>query len=89
MIGELQKTTNAIAAAVEQQNAATGEISRNTDVTARETQAITSAISDVTSSVRTTESIAQSVSATSSAMQEKAEVVGKAVDDFLKRIRAA
>jgi methyl-accepting chemotaxis protein len=89
VIGELQKTTNAIAAAVEQQNAATGEISRNTDVTARETQAITSAISDVTSSVRTTESIAQSVSATSLAMQEKAGVVGKAVDDFLTRIRAA
>jgi len=89
VIGELQKTTSAIAAAVEQQNAATGEISRNTDVTARETQSITSAISDVTSSVRTTETIAQSVSEASSAMQDKATVVGRAVDDFLKRIRAA
>jgi methyl-accepting chemotaxis protein len=89
VIGELQKTTAAIAAAIEQQNAATGEISRNTEVTARETQAITTAISDVTASVRTTESVAQSVSETSSAMQEKAEVVGKAVDDFLRRVRAA
>jgi methyl-accepting chemotaxis protein len=89
VIGELQKTTSAIAAAVEQQNAATGEISRNTDVTARETQSITTAISEVTSSVRTTESIAQSVSDASSSMQGKAKVVGQAVDDFLKRIRAA
>jgi methyl-accepting chemotaxis protein len=89
VIGELQKTTAAIATAIEQQNAATGEISRNTEVTARETQAINTAISDVSNSVRTTESVAQSVSETSSAMQEKAEVVGRAVDDFLRRIRAA
>jgi methyl-accepting chemotaxis protein len=89
VIGELQKTTAAIAAAIEQQNAATGEISRNTEVTARETQAITSAISDVTASVRTTESVAQSVSETSTTMRDKAEVVGRAVDDFLRRIRAA
>ena len=89
VIGDLQKTTSAIAAAIEEQNAATGEISRNTDVTAKETQSITRAIADVTASVRTTESVAQSVSQTSSAMQEKAETVSREVNDFLRRIRAA
>src|SRR3546814_10456668 len=75
VVSDLLETTTAIAAAIEQQNAATSEISRNTEVTARETQQITRAIGDVTTSVRATEATAQSVSQTSAVMQEKAETV--------------
>ena len=89
VIGDLKQTTSAIAAAIEQQNAATGEISRNTEVTSKETQSITRAIAEVTTSVRNTETIAQSVSETSTVMQEKARIVSREVKDFLHRIRAA
>jgi methyl-accepting chemotaxis protein len=89
VIGDLQETTTAIAAAIEEQNAATSEISRNTEVTARETQSINRAISDVTASVAATETTAESVSKTSSVMMEKAEVVSREIENFLNRIRAA
>jgi methyl-accepting chemotaxis protein len=89
VVTDLLETTSAIAAAIEQQNAATGEISRNTDITARETQSITKAISDVTASVSATEATAQSVSETSAIMQDRAETVSREVQAFLQRIRAA
>ncbi|MGE5766250.1 MAG: methyl-accepting chemotaxis protein, partial [Bacteroidota bacterium] len=89
VVSDLLETTTAIAAAIEEQNAATSEISRNTEVTARETQQITRAIGDVTTSVRATETTAQSVSQTSAVMQEKAETVSREVQSFLQRIRAA
>ncbi|HEY9550057.1 MAG TPA: methyl-accepting chemotaxis protein [Kiloniellaceae bacterium] len=89
VVSDLLETTTAIAAAIEEQNAATSEISRNTEVTSRETQSITQAISDVTASVRATEATAQSVSQTSAVMQEKAETVSREVQNFLQRIRAA
>jgi methyl-accepting chemotaxis protein len=89
VIGELKQTTSAIAAAIEQQNAATGEISRNTEVTSRETQSITRSIAEVTTSVSNTETVAQSVRETSAVMQEKATIVSREVKDFLHRIRAA
>jgi len=89
VVSDLLETTSAIAAAIEQQNAATGEISRNTDITARETQSITKAINDVTASVSATEATAQSVSETSAIMQERAETVSREVQAFLQRIRAA
>ncbi|WP_340115476.1 methyl-accepting chemotaxis protein [Pelagibius sp. 7325] len=89
VVSDLLETTSAIAAAIEQQNAATGEISRNTDITARETQSITKAISDVTASVSATEATARSVSETSAIMQDRAETVSREVQAFLQRIRAA
>jgi methyl-accepting chemotaxis protein len=89
VIGDLQETTTAIAAAIEQQSAATSEISRNTDVTSQETQSITRAIDAVTKSVNSTDNAAKSLSATSAAMQEKAETMRREVRNFLNRIRAA
>ncbi|MDQ7249548.1 methyl-accepting chemotaxis protein [Dongia sedimenti] len=88
-VGELDQTTGAIAAAVEQQNAATAEISRNTSITADETQSITQAIAEVTTSVGTTDESAREVDRSSAAMRDKSETMRKEVQGFLGRIRAA
>jgi len=88
-VGELDQTTGAIAAAVEQQNAATAEISRNTSITADETQAITEAIAEVTGSVGTTDQSAREVDRSSAAMRDKSETMRKELQSFLSRIRAA
>jgi methyl-accepting chemotaxis protein len=86
-VDELLNTTTAIAAAIEEQNAATAEIGRNTDITAEETHSITQAIGDVSASVQITETTAQSVSQTSALMREKADTVSREVQNFLQRVR--
>lgn len=88
-VDEMLNSTTAIAAAIEEQNAATAEIGRNTDITAEETQSITQAIGDVSASVQITETTAQSVSQTSTMMQEKADTVSREVQNFLQRVRTS
>ena len=60
-ISGLDEAAGAIAAAVEEQNAATSEISRNTAVTAEQTLAITHAITGVAKSVSGTDQAARQV----------------------------
>lgn len=88
-IDGLEETTGTIAAAVEEQNAATAEISRNTNITAEQSHAITQAIAEVTRSVGHTDQSARLVDAYSRAMREKSEAMRHEVQAFLARIRAA
>lgn len=88
-INGLEETTGTIAAAVEEQNAATSEISRNTNITAEQTHAITQAIAEVARSVGNTDQSARLVDAYSRAMREKSEAMRREVQAFLARIRAA
>src|SRR3546814_12874973 len=89
LVSDLLETTTAIAAAIEQQNAATSEISRHTAVTARETQQITRAIGDVTTPMRATDATAQSGRQTSAVIPEEAEPVNREAQGFLQRPRHA
>jgi methyl-accepting chemotaxis protein len=66
----MTEIASAVAAAVEQQNAATAEISRNTSLTADETQSITQAIADVTGSVGATDQSARQVDRSSATMRD-------------------
>jgi methyl-accepting chemotaxis protein len=88
-IGNLEATTSMIAAAVEQQNAATAEISRNSDITASETHQITQVIAEMTSAVDTTDQSARSVADSSAAMRQKSDAMRSEVQSFLTRIRTA
>jgi hypothetical protein len=74
---------------VEQQNAATSEIDRNTGITAEETHSITQAIAEVTRSVADTDQSARRVDRHSSTMRDKSAAMQKEVKGFLSRIRSA
>ena len=78
-----------IAAAVEEQNAATSEISRNTALTAEQTRAITQAINEVAKSMGGTDQAARQVEQSSTAMRDRFEEMRREVHAFLGRIRAA
>jgi len=88
VIRDLEETTSAIATAIEEQNAATGEIGRNTEVTSKEMKSITQAIQSVTSSVDSTMSTAEIVSKASSDVQSMADQLNQDIRNFLDRIRS-
>ena len=88
-INGLDESAGTIAAAVEEQNAATSEISRNTAVTAEQTRAITQAINEVAKSMSGTDQAARQVEQYSTAMRGRFEEMRREVHAFLGRIRAA
>jgi len=89
VVEHLFETTAAITIAIEEQTAATSEITRNTDLTSDETQSIAEAIADVAQSVGATEATAKTMSAATATMRARAEAVGREARSFLERIRAA
>jgi methyl-accepting chemotaxis protein len=88
-INGLDESAGTIAAAVEEQNAATSEISRNTAITAEQTRAITQAINEVAKSMSGTDQAARQVEEYSTAMRGRFEEMRREVHAFLGRIRAA
>jgi methyl-accepting chemotaxis protein len=88
-INGLDESAGTIAAAVEQQNAATSEISRNTTVTAEQAVAITRDISGVAQSVDGTGRSVRDVEQHSVAIRRRFEDMRSEVNAFLGRIRAA
>jgi methyl-accepting chemotaxis protein len=74
---------------VEEQNAATSEISRNTTLTAEQTRSITQAITDVSKSVSGTDQAARQVEEYSTLMRGRFEEMRREVQAFVARIRAA
>ena len=88
-INGLDESAGTIAAAVEEQDAATSEISRNTAVTAEQTRAITQAITEVAKSMSGTDQAAREVEQYSTAMRDRFEDMRREVHAFLGRIRAA
>ena len=81
--------TSAIAAAVEQQGAATGDISRNVQEAAAGTREVAANVSGVTTAVAKTSDSADSVGNTSRSAADQAEELRVAVDRFLDGVAAA
>lgn len=88
-IGEINEVTTAIAAAVEQQGAATREIARNIQHAAGGTSEVSSNIIGVSTASTEAGSAAGEVLSASGALRREADVLRAEIDAFLSNIRAA
>jgi methyl-accepting chemotaxis protein len=88
-IGEINEVTTAIAAAVEQQGAATREIARNIQQAAGGTTEVSSNIAGVSDASAQAGSSAADVLSASDALRREADTLRAEVDAFLTNIRAA
>jgi len=88
-IGEINDVTTAIAAAVEEQGAATREIARNIQHAAGGTSEVSSNIVGVSTASAEAGSAAGEVLSASSALRHETDVLRSEIDAFLSNIRAA
>ncbi|RED29201.1 methyl-accepting chemotaxis sensory transducer with Cache sensor [Rhodopseudomonas thermotolerans] len=88
-IGDINKITVAIATAVEQQGAATREIARNIQSVATGSSEISDHIGGVSSAASATGDAASQVLSHARALDGQSGALQTAVDDFLRKIRAA
>jgi methyl-accepting chemotaxis protein len=88
-ISEINEVTTAIAAAVEQQGAATREIARNIQHAAGGTAEVSSNIIGVSTASAEAGSAAGEVLSASSALRRETDVLRSEIDVFLSNIRAA
>jgi methyl-accepting chemotaxis protein len=88
-IGEINEVTTAIAAAVEEQGAATREIARNIQHAAGGTSEVSSNIVGVSSASTEAGTAATEVLTASGALRREADVLRAEIDAFLENIRAA
>ncbi|HUI97215.1 MAG TPA: methyl-accepting chemotaxis protein [Xanthobacteraceae bacterium] len=88
-IGEVNSVATSIASAVEEQGAATQEITRNTQEAARRTGEVASSITGVTAGADATGVAAADVRTSAEALSRQADKLRHEVDDFLAKIRAA
>ena len=88
-IGEINEVTSAIAAAVEQQGAATREIARNIQHAAGGTSEVSSNIVGVSDASSEAGAAANDVLGASSSLRREAETLRTQIDGFLSEIRAA
>ncbi len=88
-IGEVNETAATIAAAVEQQGAATQEISRNVLQAAQGTQDVSGNIASVSNAAQRTGAAATRVLGSASELSEKGEALKVQVATFLGEVRAA
>jgi methyl-accepting chemotaxis protein len=83
---EIQQFTAAIAAAVEQQHAATGEISKNVAAAASGTKSVVSGLEIVSTGISDMRNSAATVLAASDAVENAAESLRGSVDGFLRKV---
>jgi methyl-accepting chemotaxis protein len=88
-IGEINDVTTAIAAAVEEQGAATREIARNIQHAAGGTSEVSSNIVGVSTASAEAGAAATQVLSASDALRREADVLRAEIDTFLTNIRAA
>jgi methyl-accepting chemotaxis protein len=88
-IGEVSTVSSSIAAAVEEQGAATQEITRNTHEAARGTQEVSSNIVEVSRAAGETGTVAGQVQSSASDLGQQAAKLKTAVEKFLSEVRAA
>ncbi|WP_346361892.1 HAMP domain-containing methyl-accepting chemotaxis protein, partial [Bosea sp. (in: a-proteobacteria)] len=88
-IGEINNVTTAIAAAVEEQGAATREIARNIQHAAGGTSEVSSNIVGVSNASNEAGTAAAEVLSSSDALRREADVLRAEIDAFLSNIRAA
>jgi methyl-accepting chemotaxis protein len=87
-IGRVNEIANSIAAAVEEQGAATQEIARNVQEAARGTSEVSANIAGVAQAASKTGTSAGEVLDAAGQLSQQAETLRGAVDQFLGRIRA-
>ncbi|HEY4920301.1 MAG TPA: methyl-accepting chemotaxis protein [Xanthobacteraceae bacterium] len=88
-IGEVNAVATSIASAVEEQGAATQEITRNTQEAARRTGEVDSNITGLTAGADATGVAAANVRTSAEALGRQADALRHEVGDFLAKIRAA
>jgi methyl-accepting chemotaxis protein len=88
-IGEINEVTTAIAAAVEEQGAATREIARNIQHAAGGTSEVSSNIIGVSTASAEAETAADEVLSVSGTLRQEADILRAEIDEFLSNIRAA
>ena len=88
-IAEIDQISTTIAAAVEEQGAATTEITRNTHEAARGTQEVSSNVAGVSEGANRTGEVAATVLGSADALRQQAEALRAEVTAFLTEIRAA
>jgi methyl-accepting chemotaxis protein len=88
-IGEVSAVATSIASAVEEQGAATQEITRNTHEAASRTKDVSGHIAGVSDGAQATGAAAQGVKSAAEALGAQAERLRAQVNDFLAKIRAA
>lgn len=89
VIAEVEEISSSIAAAMEEQGAATQEISRNVQEAAAGTQEVSSNISGVTKASMEAGSASSQVTSSAKGLSEQSEMLKSEVDKFLAEIRAA
>ncbi|MBL8673214.1 MAG: HAMP domain-containing protein [Alphaproteobacteria bacterium] len=88
-ISEMNEIATAIASAVEEQGAATQEISRNVDEAAQGTQSVTESIGQVEATAKDTGSSATQMLGAAGTLATLADDLGRQVEGFLGKVRAA
>jgi methyl-accepting chemotaxis protein len=89
IIGEVNEVATAIAAAVQQQGAATQEITRSTQFAAQGTKNVSDNISGVKADADAAAAAADDVKQASQTLETQSQQLGNQVTDFLGKIRAA
>ena len=88
-IGAVSDTATAIAAAVQQQGAATHEIARNAQEATSGTREVSSSVASIDSNSRKAGSDAAGVLASANQLSKNGEVLKQQVQTFLRAVRAA
>ncbi|WP_019647001.1 methyl-accepting chemotaxis protein [Novispirillum itersonii] len=88
-INQMSEITTVIASAVEEQNAATAEITRNVTQAANGTQDVTTNIEDVQAAAQHARTVATDVLGEAQSLSQEAGALGQAVTRFLSSIRPA
>jgi methyl-accepting chemotaxis protein len=89
IIGEVNEVATAIAAAVEQQGAATQEITRSTQHAAQGTKNVSDNITGVKTDADAAAAAADNVKHASETLETQSQQLGSQVTQFLRKIRAA
>src|SRR3954447_2940646 len=89
IIGEVNEVATAIAAAVQEQGAATQEITRSTQFAAQGTRNVSENISGVKSDADAAAAAADNVKQASQTLETQSQALGGQVTQFLAKIRAA
>jgi methyl-accepting chemotaxis protein len=89
IIGEVNEVATAIAAAVQQQGAATQEITRSTQFAAQGTKNVSDNITGVKTDADAAAAAAEHVKDASETLETQSQHLGNQVTEFLSRIRAA
>jgi methyl-accepting chemotaxis protein len=85
-MNEIDRNTMALAAAVEQQNAATGQISQNVAGAAKGTSHVLSTLDEVTLAATETRASAESVRGASQTVEQAVGNLRLEIEDFLKKV---